>query len=63
MFWIEWELCSLDCFVELIPFFYVRVPSRQEVNGGKRKEAESQQGQKTSETHLLSKNGFARNYF
>ncbi|PHD74513.1 hypothetical protein COF64_14585 [Bacillus sp. AFS043905] len=46
MFWIEWELCSLDCFVELIPFFYVRVPSRQEVNGGKRKEAESQQGQK-----------------
>jgi len=30
---------------------------------GIRKEAESQQGQKVTGTHLLPKNRFARNYF
>ncbi len=28
VFGLSGELCSLDCFVEIIPFFYVLVPSR-----------------------------------
>ncbi|WNS82180.1 hypothetical protein RRU94_15635 [Domibacillus sp. DTU_2020_1001157_1_SI_ALB_TIR_016] len=63
VFGLSGKLCSFDCFVGLILFFYVLVPSRWEVNGGKRKEAESQQGQKADGIHLSPKSRFARNYF
>ncbi|KWW20297.1 hypothetical protein AS888_19355 [Peribacillus simplex] len=63
MFWLEWEVCSLDCFVELIPFYYVWVPSRKEVNGGKGRKLKVSQVKKATETHLSAKIGFARKYF